>query len=115
MAVSITAPNSRVVDRSGCVQVTWMPGYPQSAYEILYRRKGEESWNTFGRVESTANSVELDLSVFENFTEYHYRVICYYLQRQRQQRGVQPDRNANQPFGCHADTVRERDGRDPSL
>lgn len=77
MAVSITAPNSRVVDRSGCVQVTWMPGYPQSAYEILYRRKGEESWNTFGRVESTANSVELDLSVFEDFTEYHYRVICY--------------------------------------
>lgn len=52
MAVSITVPNSRVVDRSGCVQVTWMPGYPQSAYEILYRRKGEESWNTFGRVES---------------------------------------------------------------
>ena len=44
-----------------------------------------------------------------------YRKRRYYLQRQRQQRGVQPDRNANQPFGCHADTVRERDGRDPSL
>ena len=75
--VAITAPNSQVISRSGSARLAWTPEYPQSAYEILYRRKGEQAWNTCGRVASTANSAELDLSGFENFVEYHYRVVCY--------------------------------------
>lgn len=77
MAVTITAPASRVASRSGGVRVAWTPEYPQSAYEVLYRRKGEQAWNTFGRVASTENSAELDLSAFDDFSEYHYRVVCY--------------------------------------
>ena len=77
MAVAITAPASQVAGRSGGVRVAWEPEYPQSAFEILYRRKGEEAWDTFGRVASSASSVDLDLSVFEDFSEYHYRVVCY--------------------------------------
>ena len=77
MAVAITAPASQVAGRSGGVHVAWEPEYPQSAFEILYRRKGAEAWDTFGRVASSASSVDLDLSAFEDFSEYHYRVICY--------------------------------------
>ncbi len=77
MAVAITAPASQVAGRSGGVHVAWEPEYPQSAFEILYRRKGAEAWDTFGRVASSASSVDLDLSVFEDFSEYHYRVVCY--------------------------------------
>ena len=77
MAVAITAPASQVVGRSSGVRVAWEPEYPQSAFEILYRRKGAEAWNTFGRVASSAGSVDLDVSAFEDFSEYHYRVVCY--------------------------------------
>ena len=77
MAVAITAPASQVAGRSGGVHVAWEPEYPQSAFEILYRRKGAEAWDTFGRVASSASSVDLDVSVFEDFSEYHYRVVCY--------------------------------------
>lgn len=77
MAVAITAPASQVAGRSSGVRVAWEPEYPQSAFEILYRRKGAEAWNTFGRVASSAGSVDLNLSVFEDFSEYHYRVVCY--------------------------------------
>lgn len=77
MAVTITAPASRVAGRSGPLHVAWEAEYPQSAYEILYRRKGADTWSTFGRVEGTANSAEVDLDALEDFAEYHYRVVCY--------------------------------------
>ncbi len=77
MAVTITAPNSQVASRSGSIKVAWEPEYPQSAYEILYRRKGEASWNTFGRVTGNAHQAELNPERFVDFEEYHYRVVCY--------------------------------------
>lgn len=76
MAVTITAPQSKVVAR-GAVTLTWVAGYPQSSYEILYREKGQNAWSTFGKVVSTATSVTLDLSQFTDFIEYHYRVVTY--------------------------------------
>lgn len=76
MAVTITAPQSKVVAR-GSVTLTWVAGYPQSSYEILYREKGQNAWSTFGKVVSTATSVTLDLSRFTDFIEYHYRVVTY--------------------------------------
>lgn len=76
MAVTITAPQSKVVAR-GSVTLTWVAGYPQSSYEILYREKGQNAWSTFGKVVSTATSVALDLSRFTDFIEYHYRVVTY--------------------------------------
>jgi len=75
--VTVTAPNSRVVSRSEGVRLTWEPEYPQTAYEILYRRKGAEAWDTFGRVEGGEHQANLDAAQFEDFQEYHYRVVCY--------------------------------------
>lgn len=74
--VVITAPQSAVVPR-GNVTLSWSPEYPQTAYEILYRRKGDASWSTMGREVSSSTSVTLNLEHFENFLEYHYRVVCY--------------------------------------
>lgn len=74
--VVITAPQSAVVPR-GNVTLSWSPEYPQTAYEILYRRKGDTSWSTMGREVSSSTSVTLNLEHFENFLEYHYRVVCY--------------------------------------
>ena len=77
MAVTITAPTSQVVNRSGGVSIAWSSTYPQVAYEILYRRKGASAWSTFGRVESTSKQVMLDTTKFNDFEEYHFRVIVY--------------------------------------
>lgn len=77
MAVAITAPGSQVASRSSGIRIAWEPEYPQSAYEILYRRKGEQTWNTCGRVTGSVHQAELDPERFEDFTEYHYRVVCY--------------------------------------
>ena len=76
MSVTVTAPKTRVVSRGSCV-FSWTPQYPQSRYEIQYRLKGVDTWSTLGVVTSSDSSVELDLSVFEDFREYHYRIICY--------------------------------------
>lgn len=76
MAVTITAPQSKVVGR-GAVTLSWSPGYPQSSYEIQYREAGETAWSTFGQVSGSVTSVTMDLSVFEDFKLYHYRVVCY--------------------------------------
>ena len=76
MAVTITAPQSKVVGR-GAVTLSWSPGYPQSSYEIQYREAGETAWSTFGQVSGSVPSVTMDLSMFEDFKLYHYRVVCY--------------------------------------
>lgn len=76
MAVIVTAPQSRVLSRGACV-VSWQPEFPQSRYEIQYRKKGVDSWSTLGVVTSGETSAQLDLDTFEDFQEYHYRVICY--------------------------------------
>lgn len=76
MSVTVTAPKTRVVSRGSCV-FSWTPQYPQSRYEIQYRKKGESAWSTMGAVSSGSASVTLDLSAFEDFQEYHYRIVCY--------------------------------------
>ena len=76
MAVTITSPQSQVVQRR-TITISWTPEYPQSAYEILWRRKGDSAWNTFGQVTSNATSATLDLSNFTDFLEYHYAVVTY--------------------------------------
>lgn len=76
MAVTITAPQSRVVAR-GSVILSWSPGYAQNAYEIMYRKSTVTGWSTFGKITSTATSVTMDLSRFTDFIEYHYRVVLY--------------------------------------
>ena len=76
MAVTITAPQSAVVAR-GSVTLSWSPQYPQSAYEIMYRKKGDSAWSTFGQKSGSTTSVTMDLSKFVDFEEYHYRVVCY--------------------------------------
>lgn len=76
MAVTITAPQSRVVAR-GSVTLSWSPGYAQSAYEVMYRRSTETGWSTFGKMTSTGTSITMDLSRFTDFVEYHYRVVLY--------------------------------------
>lgn len=79
MAVTITAPQSKFVSRSnaGSLTISWSCQYPQSAYEITYRQKGESAWSTFGKVTSTATSATINISNFDDFIEYHYRVISY--------------------------------------
>lgn len=76
MAVTITSPQSKVVAR-GTVTISWTHGYPQTAYEIQYRKAGETAWSTFGQVTGTATSANLDISGFQDFDVYHYRVVCY--------------------------------------
>ena len=76
MSVTVTAPKTRVVSRGACT-FSWTPQYPQSRYEIQYRVKGVDTWSTLGVVSSGASSVVLDLSAFEDFQEYHYRIVCY--------------------------------------
>ena len=76
MAVTITSPQSKIVAR-GNVTISWTHGYPQSAYEIQYREAGQTAWSTFGRVTGTATSASLDISGFQDFGLYHYRVVCY--------------------------------------
>lgn len=77
MAVTILSPTSQLVDRSGGVTLSWQSDYPQSAYEVLYRRKGQTAWSTLGRVESAEHQTELDTTKFVDCVEYHYRVVCY--------------------------------------
>lgn len=79
MAVTITAPQSKFVSRSnaGSLTISWSCQYPQSAYEITYRQKGTSAWSTFGKVTSTATSATINVSNFDDFMEYHYRVISY--------------------------------------
>lgn len=79
MAVTITSPQSKFVSRSNASSLTisWSCQYPQSAYEITYRQKGESAWSTFGKVTSTATSATINISNFDDFIEYHYRVISY--------------------------------------
>lgn len=76
MSVTITAPQSRVVPR-GITRIAWSSTYPQSAYEILYREVGTTAWQTFGRVTSTTQYVDLDVSRLIDFKEYHFRVVIY--------------------------------------
>ena len=79
MAVTITSPQSKFVSRSnaGSLTISWSCQYPQSAYEITYRQKGTSAWSTFGKVTSTATSATINISNFDDFMEYHYRVISY--------------------------------------
>ena len=77
MAVTILSPTSQLIDRSGGVTLSWQSDYPQSAYEVLYRRKGQTAWSTLGRVESAEHQTELDTAKFVDCVEYHYRVVCY--------------------------------------
>lgn len=79
MAVTITSPQSKFVSRSDAnsLTISWSCQYPQSAYEITYRQKGESAWSTFGKVTSTATSATINISNFNDFIEYHYRVISY--------------------------------------
>ena len=77
MAVTITFPTSQIVDRSNGFTVSWTSDYPQCAFEVLYRLKGDTAWNSFGRTESTAQTVTYDASGYPDCTEYHYRVIVY--------------------------------------
>ena len=79
MAVTITSPQSKFVSRSNASSLTisWSCQYPQSAYEITYRQKGTSAWSTFGKVTSTATSATINISNFDDFIEYHYRVISY--------------------------------------
>ena len=79
MAVTITSPQSKFVSRSNASSLTisWSCQYPQSAYEITYRQKGTSAWSTFGKVTSTATSATINISNFDDFMEYHYRVISY--------------------------------------
>lgn len=77
MAVTILSPTSQLMDRSGGVTLSWQSDYPQSAYEVLYRRKGQTAWSTLGRVESAEHQTELDTAKFVDCVEYHYRVVCY--------------------------------------
>ena len=76
MAVTITSPQSKVVAR-GTVTLSWTCQYPQTSYEIQYRQAGQSAWSTFGQVSGAATSVTLNLSVFEDFGLYHYRVVSY--------------------------------------
>ena len=78
MAVTVSAPTSRVVV-NGTVRFTWTSSYPQTAYEILYRVAGTTAWQTFGRVSSTAQSIDVDVSRFSNFQEYHFRIAVYHV------------------------------------
>lgn len=79
MAVTITSPQSKFVPRSDAnsLTISWSCQYPQSAYEITYRQKGTSAWSTFGKVTSTATSATINISNFDDFIEYHYRVISY--------------------------------------
>lgn len=79
MAVTITSPQSKFVSRSNAnsLTISWSCQYPQSAYEIAYRQKGTSAWSTFGKVTSTATSATINISNFNDFIEYHYRVISY--------------------------------------
>lgn len=79
MAVTITSPQSKFVSRSNASSLTisWSCQYPQSAYEITYRQKGTSAWSTFGKVTSIATSATINISNFDDFIEYHYRVISY--------------------------------------
>ena len=76
MAVTITSPQSAVVAR-GSFTLSWTHDYPQARYEVLYRKKGDVNWSTFGQVSGTATSINVDCSVFPDFVEYQYRVIVY--------------------------------------
>lgn len=76
MSVTITAPTSRIIPR-GTTNISWTSSYPQSAYEILYREVGSTAWQTFGRVTSVAQSINLDVSKLIDFKEYHFRVVVY--------------------------------------
>lgn len=76
MAVTITSPQSKVVAR-GTATLSWTCQYPQTSYEIQYRQAGQSAWSTFGQVSGAATSVTLNLSVFEDFGLYHYRVVSY--------------------------------------
>lgn len=77
MAITITSPTAQVVNRNDGVTISWTTEYPSSSYEILWRVKGSEAWNTSGKVTSTETSATLDLSNFSDITEYHYRVVVY--------------------------------------
>ena len=76
MAVAITSPQSAVIAR-GKFTLAWTHTYPQAAYEVMYRKKGETAWSTFGRITGTATSITVDCSRFDDFVEYQYRVIVY--------------------------------------
>lgn len=76
MAVTITSPQSQVV-KGGNITFSWTSNYPQTAYEILWRKKGESAWNTFGRVTSSTQSTQLNSNSFELFVEYHYAIVVY--------------------------------------
>ena len=76
MAVTITSPQSAVVAR-GSFTLSLTHDYPQARYEVLYRKKGDVNWSTFGQVSGTATSINVDCSVFPDFVEYQYRVIVY--------------------------------------
>ena len=79
MAVRIVKPSTSIIQRGSTAHLTiqWTPEYPQTAYEIMYRRKDETAWSTFGRNITSDNSAPLDLAAFADNVEYYYRVVCY--------------------------------------
>ena len=77
MSVTITSPTSQLIKRTSGVTLSWESDYPQSAYEVLYRLKGDTAWSTFGKVVSSAQSMELEITSLKDCIEYHYRVIVY--------------------------------------
>ena len=71
MAVNITSPQSAVIAR-GSFNLSWTHDYPQARYEILYRRKGETAWSTFGQVTSTQTNIQVNCNDLYCKTERLY-------------------------------------------
>lgn len=84
--VTIIRPKSAYLQADGSDDLTmeWSTNVKaQSGYEILYKKKGEKSWSTLGRVDSE-DARTFDLSIlfekidFQYQMEIYYRVILYH-------------------------------------
>ena len=79
MSVTVTAPKNSVVNRKNNVTITWTTTLQgQNAYEVQYKLTTSSSWNTFGKVSSTARSAAINMSGLTDGTKYHYRLILYH-------------------------------------
>lgn len=84
MALVITSPKNVIIDiENGQNTIIWTNStYGQTSYEIQYKFKDDDEWNSCGRVfNSSTRSVSTE-EIYRrcpyNFYEIYYRVITYY-------------------------------------